>query len=149
MDVTKKNRSNIQNITLNKVALIILLCSALSRLKEMQCIAAISKYDPCKIYKCPAELLILLGYVAVSIIIVVEVSGKFLHPCLGFQSFEARLLVQAASSPKTSDTACRWAQYHIWGSVNFHLPLCENFTKLKDISILAGFKTIDINLSNV
>jgi hypothetical protein len=135
-----KNRSNFQNKYHVKVILIVLRRIALSSLKEVQCIVAISKYDPCKIYKCPAELLSLLGYVAVSTGIVVEILEQFLYPCLGFKFFEDRLSMQAASPPKTSGTACRWTQYRIRASVNFHLPPCGNFTKLKDVPLLAGFK---------
>jgi hypothetical protein len=61
-----KNGSNFYNKYHVKVRFIVLRCSALSSLKGVQCIVVILKYDPCKIYKLPAELLNLLGYVAVS-----------------------------------------------------------------------------------
>jgi len=81
----QKNRSNFQHKYRVKVRLIVLRCSALSSLKGVQHIVAISKCDPCKIYKYPAELLSLLGCAAVSIGIVVEVLEKFLHPRLWFK----------------------------------------------------------------
>jgi len=48
--------------------------------------------------------------------------------------------MQAASSPKTSDTACRQTQHHNRAFVKFRLPRCGNFTELKYVPFLVRFQ---------